>query len=536
MPPDRSGLPQKVETEAASWHARMSEPTSEEDVAEFEAWLCATPENSQVYDEIDRITTLGERLPIRLLHGRSTPMQAWQLRPAIGIAAAVALVIAGGTWLTTQGTPTAMAAVSNEGASVRGVRLRDSTIVVLDRATHLDLPPDAQPHDVVLTSGRARFDTRRRGGPLSVGVATVGIRAESAVFDVAVAASVVTVSVLAGAVEIDPDTGAALPGRATLHAGKVGTVRNSRLAAITVDGSDLRWPESRLAFDRAPLRDIIAKANLRGAPRIAFEPRALGELQVTGIFDIRDTRALSRRLAAALNPEGHRKPDCHSPAPLTFFSHRGRATPPTPSSLASDAADQQLCREDMTMMINGGMSATVALAMLGAPTAAQSGTQHYTIPAQPVSEALKAAARISGREIIASTAMLDGKRSTPIVGDYTAEQAFAALLAGTGLRVDLVDGAFVVRPEQQPIAKPPPPASEIVVTGSRIRGAPVASPVISLDRETLRDSGITSLGDAVRSIPQNFGGGTNIGVGLNVPTENGANIGGGLIGQSSRPR
>lgn len=180
------------------------------------------------------------------------------------------------------------------------------------------------------------------------------------------------------------------------------------------------------------------------------------------------------------------------------------------------------------MKINGGVSAIVAAATLGSPAAAQLVTQHYTIAAQPLSEALTAVARISDREVVAPTELLEGKRSQRISGDYTPEQAFAALLVGTGLRVDLVDGAFIIRPERLPVAPGPlPPSPEIVVTGSRIRGAPVASPVINLDRETLRDSGITSLGEAVRSLPQNFGGGTNIGIGLNVPAENGANIGGG---------
>src|SRR5690606_33275434 len=66
-----------------------------------------------------------------------------------------------------------------------------------------------------------------------------------------------------------------------------------------------------------------------------------------------------------------------------------------------------------------------------------------------------------------------------------------------------------------------------VVTGSRIRGAPVASQVIEIDAEDFRRAGHADLGQVVRSIPQSFGGGQNPGVGSNVPASSGVDVGGG---------
>ncbi|MDO6416099.1 TonB-dependent receptor [Sphingomonas sp. BIUV-7] len=68
---------------------------------------------------------------------------------------------------------------------------------------------------------------------------------------------------------------------------------------------------------------------------------------------------------------------------------------------------------------------------------------------------------------------------------------------------------------------------DILVTGSRIRGALIASPVIRLSQDDMRNAGQTSLGDVVRSIPQSFGGGQNPGVGTNVPVTRGVDVGGG---------
>jgi outer membrane receptor protein involved in Fe transport len=55
---------------------------------------------------------------------------------------------------------------------------------------------------------------------------------------------------------------------------------------------------------------------------------------------------------------------------------------------------------------------------------------------------------------------------------------------------------------------------EVVVTGSRIRGAPPSSPVIRLSQEDMRNAGNANLGDAIRQVPQNFSGGSNPAIGM----------------------
>lgn len=54
----------------------------------------------------------------------------------------------------------------------------------------------------------------------------------------------------------------------------------------------------------------------------------------------------------------------------------------------------------------------------------------------------------------------------------------------------------------------------IVVTGTRIRGAVSASEVTTLSREAIVAAGQVDLGEAMRALPQNFGGGQNPGVGF----------------------
>jgi iron complex outermembrane recepter protein len=52
----------------------------------------------------------------------------------------------------------------------------------------------------------------------------------------------------------------------------------------------------------------------------------------------------------------------------------------------------------------------------------------------------------------------------------------------------------------------------IIVTGTRIRGAEIAGDIITLESEAIIAAGQIDLGEALRSLPQNFGGGQNPGV------------------------
>ena len=90
------------------------------------------------------------------------------------------------------------------------------------------------------------------------------------------------------------------------------------------------------------------------------------------------------------------------------------------------------------------------------------------------------------------------------------------LLAGSALAGPLC--AQSVEPSEPPAASADEQegdreGDDITVTGTRIRGAAVSSDVIALDRETIVAAGQVDLGEAIRSLPQNFSGGQNPGVG-----------------------
>ena len=165
------------------------------------------------------------------------------------------------------------------------------------------------------------------------------------------------------------------------------------------------------------------------------------------------------------------------------------------------------------------LASGVSAAALHAPAAcAQTSEQDYDIEAQRLGDALRHYSDISGRDVIAASQLLEGRRSTRVHGRLSPDAALARLLAGTGLAVERVEGAWVLRPGKGDVIAGGPIDGQnsdgqneaIIVTGSRIRGAgPVGSPVIALDRADIEKSGFGTVQQLLQSLPQAFMGGSN---------------------------
>lgn len=160
------------------------------------------------------------------------------------------------------------------------------------------------------------------------------------------------------------------------------------------------------------------------------------------------------------------------------------------------------------------------LLLLGlSPSVAQVAGQErrqFDLAPQDLKYALRAVTRSAGLELSAQTDDLRGRRSPEIHGELTVQQALDRLLAGTGLDAAIEGKSVVVRGRSAAptgdLAADRPVAQDIVVTGSHIRGAAIASPTVTLSAKSIREQGQTSLGDALRDLPQNFSGGQNPGI------------------------
>lgn len=195
----------------------------------------------------------------------------------------------------------------------------------------------------------------------------------------------------------------------------------------------------------------------------------------------------------------------------------------------------------MIRTLAAALATGTCIVALAAPASAQ--TREYNIRAGSLKSALDAYVRQSGRQVVYRADEVRTARSPGVRGELSADAALANLLAGSGFttRVDGnlvaivktsgngqaagIDASSTVAAGTDSAAAANGDA-EILVTGSRIRQAPTASMVLVRTQQEMRDAGQGTLMEVIRTIPQNFNGGQNPGIGQQVPIQSGgSNIG-----------
>lgn len=155
-------------------------------------------------------------------------------------------------------------------------------------------------------------------------------------------------------------------------------------------------------------------------------------------------------------------------------------------------------------------------------------SETLAIAAGPLGDVLSEISLRTGVPVIFAEELVAGRRAPAVSGTYSAETAVRLVLAGTALEVRAgQSGALrvVAAPSHsQPLADAPvrrPAQSEaireeadlridrVTVTGTSLRGiAPDSSPLQVYSREDILGSGVTTTEQFVRTLPQNFGGGS----------------------------
>ena len=160
--------------------------------------------------------------------------------------------------------------------------------------------------------------------------------------------------------------------------------------------------------------------------------------------------------------------------------------------------------------------------------------QTIDIPAGNLAQALDRLGEQTGVLITYEHGLVQGHNAPRVSGPLSPVEALRRLLSGSGIQVEAVnEKTFVLRPAAAPPARTPTQRSgadqqrrsgtssmqepvtdleEIVVTGTRIRGAQPSSPLVMITQEEMRLSGHNNLGEVIRALPQNFSGGQNPGV------------------------
>ena len=160
--------------------------------------------------------------------------------------------------------------------------------------------------------------------------------------------------------------------------------------------------------------------------------------------------------------------------------------------------------------------------------AAEEARQVVRLPEQSLGASLRAVAAQFGRNVSVSSDLVAGRSAPAVEGTYSFEEAVAQLLRGSGLSaVPAGRGLAIRRGQTAEAANEPVADADIVVTGSRIRGAaPAGARVVTIDRADIERSGYATTQQVMQALPQNFGGGPNEGtIGFTIRGNSNANLG-----------
>jgi len=177
--------------------------------------------------------------------------------------------------------------------------------------------------------------------------------------------------------------------------------------------------------------------------------------------------------------------------------------------------------------LHGALAAALLLSASGLLQAQGRGSpQDFDIPAGSLIQALDRFGEQSGLQVTYDATLLQGKRAPAVSGQLSADAVLTRLLQGSGLASDYVnDRSIVIKRAAEPVVEPkaetrraptsspdaetdPANLEKIVVTGTHIRGPrDSASPVNTYTRDEIIASGVGTVRDFLRRMPENFGGG-----------------------------
>lgn len=284
-----------IEREASEWFARLRGPDGEAQREAFERWRGADPRHARAFAEYEELWAAYGTVR-RPREARPAPRAQWSWPALAAASVAIVLAIAIGVWRFGGADPAPVGPplVAFEATTAKALRLDDGSVVLLAPGATVSVAYSSEAREVRLTGGAARFVVAHDAArPFRVLAGTCSVLATGTIFDVRLAGGDADVALIEGRVEVR--TGQGRPVR--LAAGEGVGADGTRRAAVIPQ----RWTPPRVSVEAMPLREVLALANRSTSAPIELAEPAIGDRLVTGTFDLADTRALARKLAAALD-------------------------------------------------------------------------------------------------------------------------------------------------------------------------------------------------------------------------------------------
>jgi transmembrane sensor len=310
-----------IEAAAARWFVRLHDhPVSAQTEAEFDAWLDQSSRHRACYMRCEVTMAMARGLgddPAleadlakvkRIAEAETRSQAAAQRRSAAtrvwfgAIAATVIAAVGVGYFLT---GPVEHHEYRTAVGEQRSITLSDDSTITLNTDTSLEVSLSTKVRRIDLHHGEAFFSVAHDPSrAFEVWAAGGKVRAVGTQFGVEINRDEVTVSVLEGAVVVEPTTAGTPPGGAPKVAANESVRYRSGGAIGPVSAADVArlnaWREGKLAFERVPLADAIAEYNRYTTRKVVLSSEEIGRQPVSGTLRIGDAESLRFLLRESL--------------------------------------------------------------------------------------------------------------------------------------------------------------------------------------------------------------------------------------------
>lgn len=300
----------RIESEAADWHARIGDDAM--DWVAFAAWLdddaCRAAYDRIALIDAEIMATapaIAAWLPANDDTGEQSPARSGRRWWAAGggLAAAVGIGIALMPMLMP--ATEAMVAYRTGPSETRMVTLRDGSAIRIDRNSRLAVS-DGATRRIELASGAAYFDVRHDPAhPLTVTAGHYEVRDVGTRFNMVRQGDRLSVAVAEGEVAVAPAGGSGT----SLKAGKRIDIMGGSTAAeiATVDPADVgAWQAGRLVYDQATLALVAADISRYAGKTLTVDPAVAG-LRFSGVLTIGDGSRLVDQIQGLLPVDARRE-------------------------------------------------------------------------------------------------------------------------------------------------------------------------------------------------------------------------------------
>jgi len=308
-----------VDDEAAAWAARtLSGEMSRAEQHALDAWLADDARNRQAYQKYVDVIALADRVDTasaenslqRDLENFTKTHNSkivWRVAAPALAASLAGIALFFGAFTNTAPDNLHYATMRGE---TRVVTLSDGSSVSLNTNSQIEVIYSRENRQVRLVGGEALFDiTRDRDRPFTVSSKNADAVVVGTRFNVHATSDETIVSVLSGVVEVDaaqnkPDQGPSSRTAVTLIAGQeVSVDETGAHEAVRSFNPDAvtSWRRGEAYYENEPLSAVIADLNRYYTIELILGNDDIGDIPVTGRFDLKDQAVTVEALSVALS-------------------------------------------------------------------------------------------------------------------------------------------------------------------------------------------------------------------------------------------